>query len=78
MRYFSVIIFAMFISAIAFAQVDTLQLVEIGSIQAPSEITELYVEDLDGDSLKEIIICTDYYVYIYNSQTYQVEWTSPP
>ncbi|UCC78300.1 MAG: T9SS type A sorting domain-containing protein [Candidatus Zixiibacteriota bacterium] len=57
---------------------DTLQLVEIGSIQAPSAITGLYVEDLDGDSLKEIIICTDYYVYIYNSQTYQVEWTSPP
>jgi hypothetical protein len=53
-------------------------LVEIDSIQAPSEITELYVEDLDGDSLKEIILCTDSYVYIYDSQTYQVEWTSPP
>jgi hypothetical protein len=78
MRYFSVIIFVAFISAVSFAQVDTLQLVEIGSIQAPSEITELYVEDLDGDSLKEIIICTDYYVYIYDGQTYQVEWTSPP
>ena len=57
----------------AFCQVDTLQLVEIGSIQAPSEITELYVEDLDGDSLKEIILCTDSYVYIYDSQTYQVQ-----
>jgi hypothetical protein len=66
------------IASTAFCQVDTLQLVEIGSIQAPSEITELYVEDLDGDSLKEIILCTDSYVYIYNSQTYQVEWTSPP
>ena len=78
MRYFSVIIFVAFIFAVSSAQVDTLQLVEIGSIQAPSEITELYVEDLDGDSLKEIIITTDYYVYIYNSQTYQVQWTSPP
>jgi hypothetical protein len=78
MRYFCVILLVAFISAVASAQVDTLQLVEIGSIQAPSAITELYVEDLDGDSLKEIIICTDYYVYIYNSQTYQVEWTSPP
>jgi hypothetical protein len=71
----------MFISAAASAQVDTLQLVEIGSIQAPSEITELYVEDLDGDSLKEIIICTEYYVYIYDSETYptyQLEWTSTP
>jgi hypothetical protein len=68
----------MFISALAYAQVDTLQLVEVGSIQASSRINELYVEDLNGDSLKEIILCTDYYVYIYNSQTYQVEWTSPP
>jgi len=72
------IIFVTVIFAAASAQVDTLQLVEIGSIQAPSEITELYVEDLDGDSLKEIILCTDSYVYIYDSQTYQVQWTSPP
>ena len=78
MRYLNVIIFVAFLCAVSSAQVDTLQLVEIGSIQAPSEITELYVEDLDGDSLKEIILCTDYYVYIYNSQTYQVQWTSPP
>ncbi|UCC80245.1 MAG: T9SS type A sorting domain-containing protein [Candidatus Zixiibacteriota bacterium] len=78
MRYLFVIIMVVFISAAASAQVDTLQLVEIGSIQAPLEITELYVEDLNGDSLKEIIICTDYHIYIYNSQTYQVEWTSPP
>jgi len=70
--------FIAFLCAVSSAQVDTLQLMEIGSIQAPSGITELYVEDLDGDSLKEIIICTDYYVYIYDSQTYQVEWTSPP
>ena len=78
MRYLYVIAMVAFISAAASAQVDTLMLVEIGSIWAPSAITELYVEDLDGDSLKEIIICTDYYIYIYNSQTYQVQWTSPP
>lgn len=78
MRYLYVIIIMVSIFAAASAQVDTLMLVEIGSIQAPSEITGLYVEDLDGDSLKEIIICTDYYVYIYNGQTYQVVWTSPP
>jgi hypothetical protein len=72
------IILVTVIFAAAWAQVDTLMLVEIGSIQAPSEITELYVEDLNGDSLKEIIICTDSYVYIYDSQTYQVQWTSLP
>jgi hypothetical protein len=72
------IILVTFTAATAYGQIDTLMLVEIGSIQAPSEITELYVEDLDGDSLKEIILCTDYYVYIYNSQTFQVQWTSPP
>jgi hypothetical protein len=72
------IIFVTVSFAVASAQVDTLMLVEIGSIQAPSAIIELYVEDLDGDSLKEIILCTSSYVYIYDSQTYQVEWTSPP
>lgn len=60
-----------------FCQVDTLQLVEIGSIQAPSEITNLYVEDLDGDSLKEIILTTAANVLIYNGITYEPIWTSP-
>jgi len=72
------VIALMILPLVSYAQVDTLELVEIGSIQASSEITELYVEDLDGDSLKEIILCTDYFVYIYDNQTYQVEWTSPP
>jgi len=72
------VIALMILPLVSYAQVDTLELVEIGSIQASSEITELYVEDLDGDSLKEIILCTDYFVYIYDSQTYQVKWTSPP
>jgi hypothetical protein len=30
----------------AFGQVDTLQLVEIGSIEAPAEITNLYVKNI--------------------------------
>ena len=58
-------------------QVDTLRLVEIGSIEAPAEITELYVEDLDGDSLKEIILTTASNVHIYDGITYEEIWTSP-
>jgi hypothetical protein len=58
-------------------QVDTLQLVEIGSIEAPAQITDLYVEDLDGDSLKEIVLTTAGNVHIYNGITYEEIWTSP-
>ncbi len=61
----------------AFCQVDTLQLVEIGQIEAPAEITNLYVEDLDGDSLKEIILTTATNIHIYNGITYEEIWTSP-
>lgn len=60
-----------------FCQVDTLMLVEIGSIEAPAEITNLYIEDLDGDSLKEIILTTATNVHIYNGITYEPIWTSP-
>ncbi len=61
----------------AFCQVDTLQLVEIGSIEAPSDITNLYVEDLDADDLKEIILTTATNIHIYNGITYEEIWTSP-
>jgi len=64
-------------TAFSYAQVDTLQLVEIGSIEAPAEINELYIEDLDGDSLKEIILTTAANVHIYNGLTYEPIWTSP-
>lgn len=61
----------------AFGQVDTLQLVEIGSIEAPAEITSLHVEDLDGDDLKEIILTTSTNIHVYNGITYEEIWTSP-
>ena len=78
MRGLKRIIVILMVSAIpALAQVDTLQLVEIGSIEAPGEITNLYVEDLDGDSLKEIILTTATNVHIYNGITYEEIWTSP-
>ena len=53
------VIALMVLPLVSYAQVDTLELVEIGSIQAPLLIRGLYIEDLDGDSLKEIILCTD-------------------
>jgi len=43
----------------AFAQVDTLELVEINSLEISDPINELYIEDLDGDQFKEIILTTD-------------------
>ncbi len=72
-----IIIGSLLMTALCYAQVDTLQLVEIGSIEAPSEIIELYIEDLDGDSLKEIILTTASNVHIYNGITYEPIWTSP-
>jgi hypothetical protein len=78
MRRLEVSIIILLASAIpVVAQVDTLQLVEIGSIEAPGQITNLYVEDLDGDSLKEIILTTATNVHIYNGTTYEEIWTSP-
>jgi hypothetical protein len=78
MRSFAILVVILIFSAIpALAQVDTLQLVEIGSIEAPGEITNLYVEDLDGDSLKEIILTTAANVHIYNGITYEEIWISP-
>ena len=61
----------------ALCQVDTLMLVEINNIEIVDNITELYVEDLDGDEIKEIILCTQYYIYIFDSQTNEPLWTSP-
>ena len=68
---------SLLVASPAFCQVDTLMLVEIGSIEAPSDITNLYVEDMDGDSLKEIILTTATNIHIYNGITYEVIWTSP-
>ncbi len=73
----SIAVVTIFMLPASHAQVDTLQLVEIGNIEAPSEISELYVEDLDSDSLKEIILTTVNNVHIYNGITYEPIWTSP-
>jgi len=64
------------IAITAFAQVDTLSLVEIDSLMAPSTINKMYVENIT-DSMKAIFLCTDNYIYAYDSQTRDLIWTSP-
>jgi len=64
------------IAITAFAQVDTLSLVEIDSLVAPSMINKMYIENIT-DSTKAIFLCTDNYIYAYDSQTRDLIWTSP-
>jgi hypothetical protein len=68
---------ALFAGASASAQVDTLELVEIGRIALPQAITKLYVQDLNGDSLKEIILADSTYAYVYDWPTRNLLWRSP-
>lgn len=60
-----------------FCQVDTLMLVEINNFEIVDNITNLFIEDLNGDDIKELIICTNYFIYIYNSINNDLIWTSP-
>jgi len=72
-----VIMAAMLILAsAAFAQVDTLMLVEDNSIEVPDSITNVYVENIT-DSSKAIFISTGNYIYAYDSQSLELIWTSP-
>ena len=60
-----------------FAQVDTLQLREVAVLDSPLWILEQYFVDLDNDGRKEIVICNVYNIYVYDSATLEVLWTSP-
>jgi hypothetical protein len=60
-----------------FAQLDTLELVGVGSITLSQSITNLYVQDLNGDSLQEIILTDSSFVYVYDGPTRQLLWRSP-
>lgn len=75
----SLIIIFILILAIGkvYCQVDTLMLVEVNNIEIIDAIRHLFVEDLDNDQNKELIICTDNFVYIYRSSDYELLWTSP-
>jgi len=61
----------------AFGQVDTLELVEVGRITLPQTISNLYVQDLNGDSLMELILTDSNYVYVYDGPTRVLNWQSP-
>jgi len=65
------------LAPVTYSQVDTLEAIEVGTIQAPSNITQLYVQDLNGDSLNELILCTSNHVYAYNQADSIPFWTSP-
>jgi len=60
-------------AAPAFAQVDTLRLVEINSIEMPDEITHLYTASLFNEN-KEIFICTDNAIYVCDGETGNPIW----
>lgn len=62
--------------SIAFAQVDTLMLVEENSVEVPDSITNIYVENIT-DSAKAIFITTGNHIYAYDSQSLDLIWTSP-
>ncbi len=67
----------MAITPCAYCQVDTLEAVLAGSIGLPDSITQLYTQNINGDSLNEIILCTPHNVYVYGSAGNQLLWISP-
>jgi hypothetical protein len=62
-------------TSLAFCQVDTMRLLEVGSVTAPGTITNWYFEDLNGDSIKEIILTTANSVNIYSGSTFSPIWS---
>ncbi len=63
------------LAGVAFAQVDTMRLLEVGSVTAPGPITNWYFEDLNGDSIKEIILTTANSVNIYSGSSFSPIWS---
>jgi hypothetical protein len=72
-----IMILVICLAPIAYSQVDTLEAIEVGTIQAPSNISQLYMQDLNGDSLKELILCTSNHIYAYNQADSIPFWISP-
>jgi len=62
------------IASSAFCQVDTLMLVEVNSFEVSGEITQIYTESI-RDNYKEIYICTNDHIYVYDSQTNELIWS---
>ncbi len=59
------------------AQVDTLVLAEISSIPVSEGFNRIYIEDFDGDSLKDIVLCSENHIFFYNASGNYPVWTSP-
>jgi hypothetical protein len=74
--FVSLIICFLSLSA-AIAQVDTLQFSEIGSINLTGAITNVFAQDMNGDSFKEIILTTASNVYMYDHSGQTLLWQSP-
>jgi hypothetical protein len=77
MRIIVALITVAFCAPVVFAQVDTLELVEVRAIATPDSITAIYHANVRNDSCEELIVCGPTYVRIYNSQTSDLLWTSP-
>jgi hypothetical protein len=67
----------LFGASASFCQIDSMGFSEIAHIILPEPITILRVVDLDSDSLKEIILATENYIYEYNSSADSLLWQSP-
>jgi hypothetical protein len=72
-----IMILVICLAPIAHSQVDTLEAIEVGTIQAPDTIKYIYVENLDNDSLLEIILCTNTHVYAYHWGNEDPFWSGP-
>jgi hypothetical protein len=68
------IIFVTVFFAAASAQVDTLMLNAIGGIESDFNIDEIYAVDVGGDGDKEIFVCTEGGLGIYDGVTYMPIW----
>jgi hypothetical protein len=78
MRRLILLLNILFLSASAIAQrTDTFYFVESASIQLPDPINYFYVEDLNGDNYKELIVCTYFHIYVYDGSDRNLIWTSP-
>ena len=68
---------AVLLHLVTLAQVDTLQLEELRSIQCPENISAIFNEDINNDGIDELIVRGIYHIYVYNAFSGDLYWTSP-
>jgi hypothetical protein len=69
--------FVVILHLTAIAQVDTLRLQEISNFTTTDRIYQTYFQDVNNDSLLEMIICQANRIDIYNPLNGNLLWTSP-